>query len=37
LALNGEVIGKHEGPVPGQAKGSRQLDVISLATREAQQ
>lgn len=37
LALNGEVIGKHEGPVPGQAIGSRELDVITLATREAQQ
>ena len=37
LALNGEVIGKHEGPVPGQAKGRMASDVISLATREAQQ
>lgn len=37
LALNGEVIGQHEGPVPGQANGSRELDVITLATRAAQQ
>ena len=37
LALNGEVIGKHEGPVPNQAIGTRELNVISLTTREAQQ
>ncbi|MBL3824119.1 MULTISPECIES: hypothetical protein [unclassified Marinobacter] len=37
LALNGEVIGKHEGPVPNQAIGTRELNVISLKTREAQQ
>lgn len=36
LALNGEVIGKREGPVPNQAAGSRELDAISLTTREAQ-
>lgn len=37
LALNGEVIGKHEGQIASQAKGNRVLDVISLATRDAQQ
>lgn len=37
LALNGEVIGKHEGPVPNQVIGTRELNVISLTTREAQQ
>ncbi|WP_303292350.1 hypothetical protein [Marinobacter sp. SS5-14b] len=36
LALNGEVIGKHEGPVPNQVIGTRELSVISLAAREAQ-
>lgn len=37
LALNGEVIGKHIGHVPDLATGSRELDVITSATREAQQ
>lgn len=37
LALNGEVIGKQEGPVPNQAIGAKELSVISLTTREAQQ
>ncbi|WP_152206980.1 hypothetical protein [Marinobacter changyiensis] len=37
LALNGEVIGKHEGSVPNRATGSRELNVVSPATREAQQ
>lgn len=37
LALNGEVIGNYEGPVPNQAIGTRELNVISLSTREAQQ
>lgn len=37
LAWNGEVIVKHEGPVPGQTTGTRELEVISLVTREAQQ
>ena len=37
LALNGEVTGKHEGPVPSQTTGTRELDVISLVTREAHQ
>lgn len=37
LAWNGEVIGKHEGPVPSQTTGTRELEVISLVTREAQQ
>lgn len=37
LAINGEVIGKREGPVPDQATGSRELDAITSATRAAQQ
>ena len=37
LARNGEVIGKHEGPVPSQTTGTRELEVISLVTGEAQQ
>lgn len=37
LARNGEVMGKREGPVPNQAIGSQELDVISSAAREAQQ
>lgn len=36
LARNGEVIGKREGPVPNQVTGSKALDIISSATREAQ-
>ena len=35
LALNGEVIGKREGAVPDQVKGSRELGVIIPTTREA--
>jgi hypothetical protein len=35
LARNGEVVGKHEGPVPNMATGSRELDVIKAATRES--
>jgi len=37
LALNGEVIGKHEVPIPSQASGIRELDFISQTIREAQQ
>ncbi|SOB74728.1 hypothetical protein SAMN04488490_0254 [Marinobacter sp. LV10R510-11A] len=37
LARNGEVIGKQIGPVPNQAIGSRELNVIAPSTREAQQ
>ena len=37
LTLNGEVIGKHEGPVPNQAIETRELNISSLTTREAQQ
>jgi len=37
LALNGEVIGKQDGPVPNQASGGRELDVIASTTREAWQ
>jgi hypothetical protein len=34
LARNGEVVGKHEGPVRNLATGSRELDVVKAATRE---
>ena len=35
LALNGEVIGKHEGPTPNQVRGNRELNVLSQNIREA--
>jgi hypothetical protein len=34
LSCNGEVVGKHEGPVRNLATGSSELDVIKAATRE---
>lgn len=37
LARNVEVTGKHEGPVSSQTTGTRELNVISLVTREAHQ
>tara|TARA_R110000823_G_scaffold302779_1_gene424059 strand:- start:2068 stop:2712 length:645 start_codon:yes stop_codon:yes gene_type:complete len=35
LARNGEVIGEQDGPVPNQATGSRELNVIAPTTRES--
>lgn len=35
LARNGEVVGKHEGPVRNLVSGSRELDMIKAATRES--
>jgi hypothetical protein len=37
LARNGEVVGEQGGPVPNLATGSRELNAITPAIREAQQ